>query len=220
MEKYTFTLGGYIKFKKQAVEFERKLKILQSQTAETAEIGGDLWHDNFSYEQLQIQIRAMDTRLAESQKILNNARIIFSPESYEYLKQIENRLNNSQNQEPQLFRSKLQEIRGISEKAIISNLPEFPERVAIGCKVCIGIEEEEQVWTIVGYGEAEPESGKIAYNAPLSKAIIGAEVGDVRRVNIGGKNKKIEVFEISQDKEVLQWGLSELEEFMGSEKPL
>lgn len=72
-EKLYFTAPGLDKMREQAEELEQKLRNLEAQISEAAEVGGNQWHDNFSYEQLTQQIRAMDQRLRDVRRLLNQA---------------------------------------------------------------------------------------------------------------------------------------------------
>lgn len=44
---------------------------------------------------------------------------------------------------------------------------------------------------LVGHDEADPAAGKLAFTAPLARAVMGAEVGDV--LDFGGKDGSVEV---------------------------
>lgn len=79
MDKLYFTREGYEAMKKQAIEFERKLEDLQSQTAHVAEVGGNQYHDNSSYELLIIDIRAADYQVKQLRNNLSMAVIIDPP---------------------------------------------------------------------------------------------------------------------------------------------
>ncbi len=74
-----FTRPGMAKLHTEIEELEKKLRYLQSQTAHAAEVGGDQWHDNASYEQLMMDIRVVDIRLYDAHKILNRAVLIEPP---------------------------------------------------------------------------------------------------------------------------------------------
>jgi transcription elongation GreA/GreB family factor len=50
--------------------------------------------------------------------------------------------------------------------------------VAFGCQVTIVLNGRTQAITIVGDDEASPQSGMLAFSAPLCRAIMDAEVGD------------------------------------------
>lgn len=74
--------------------------------------------------------------------------------------------------------------------------PPPPEgEVAFGTEVRFRMNGQERAIVIVGSDEAEPESGYIAFTAPLAKAMIGAEEGE--RVDFAGRANAIEVLEIA-----------------------
>ena len=52
------------------------------------------------------------------------------------------------------------------------------DTVAIGTRVTIEQAGKTRVLDIVGHDESEPDAGRIAFAAPLAKALIGAEEGD------------------------------------------
>lgn len=78
-EKLYFTRQGLEKLKREIRELTKKLEDLQSQTAYVAEVGGDQYHDNASYEMLVIDIRGIDRRLTDAHHCLNQAVIIEAP---------------------------------------------------------------------------------------------------------------------------------------------
>jgi len=75
-----FTKKGLDGLIAKIAEFEKRLKHLQSQTAYVAEVGGDQYHDNASYELLVIDIRGADWRLRDAYQQLNQA-VVFDPPS-------------------------------------------------------------------------------------------------------------------------------------------
>jgi transcription elongation GreA/GreB family factor len=52
------------------------------------------------------------------------------------------------------------------------------EEVAIGARVTYRRDGAERTVEIVGHDESEPAAGRVAFSAPLVKAMLGAEVGD------------------------------------------
>lgn len=40
-------------------------------------------------------------------------------------------------------------------------------------------EEEELVWEVVGYGETDVSQKRVAYNAPMVRALIGLHIGEI-----------------------------------------
>lgn len=69
--------------------------------------------------------------------------------------------------------------------------PPEPGTVGIGSRVTYRLNGAERTVDIVGGDEADPAEGRIGFQAPLARALIGAEVGE--RVDFGGKDEAIEV---------------------------
>lgn len=67
--------------------------------------------------------------------------------------------------------------------------------VAIGCSVTFRMKGKQQCVRIVGHDEADPAEGLISFAAPLSRALMGAEVGD--RLDFAGRPEEIEILEIN-----------------------
>lgn len=75
--------------------------------------------------------------------------------------------------------------------------PPPPERqVAFGSRVCFRLNGKQQSIDIVGDDEAAPTDGRIAFSAPLARALIGAEVGD--HADFAGTTDAIEVLDIAR----------------------
>ena len=68
------------------------------------------------------------------------------------------------------------------------------EKVEFGTRVSILLNGKPKALQIVGDDEADPAAGLISFNAPLSRAMMGAEVGDL--LPFGGVDDAIEVLEI------------------------
>lgn len=66
--------------------------------------------------------------------------------------------------------------------------------VAFGCSVTFVMNGKQRIITIVGDDEAEPAAGKLSFSAPLSRAMLDAEVGD--RLDFAGKSEAIEIVAI------------------------
>ena len=56
--------------------------------------------------------------------------------------------------------------------------PPSGEIVALGTTVTIELDGATRILKIVGHDESEPGAGRIAFTAPLARALIGGEVGD------------------------------------------
>lgn len=66
--------------------------------------------------------------------------------------------------------------------------------VGFGCTVRLALGGKEKSVTIVGDDEADPASGLIAWSAPLARAMMGAEAGEL--VDFNGKAEAIEVLAV------------------------
>lgn len=88
------------------------------------------------------------------------------------------------------------ELRYWRTRLATARLADVPDgtRVALGCRVRIRMNGKEQVVAIVGQDEAEPQSGLLAFSAPLCRAIMDAEAGE--RVAFSGKADSIEILAI------------------------
>ncbi|WP_029036121.1 GreA/GreB family elongation factor [Salinimicrobium xinjiangense] len=58
---------------------------------------------------------------------------------------------------------------------------------------------QEQSFEIVGVDEANIKARKIAFLAPLAKALTGSKVGDVVKVQMAGALQKLEILNISYE---------------------
>ena len=65
------------------------------------------------------------------------------------------------------------------------------DAVAIGSRVRFRLNGRERRIDIVGHDEADPAADRIAFQAPLAAALIGAEPGE--RVDFNGRAEAIEV---------------------------
>lgn len=68
------------------------------------------------------------------------------------------------------------------------------EAVAFGSHVTYRLNGQEKSIDIVGDDEAEPAAGRIAFSAPLARAIMDAEEGE--SIDFGGKAGAIEIIGI------------------------
>jgi transcription elongation GreA/GreB family factor len=69
------------------------------------------------------------------------------------------------------------------------------DTVEFGSTVTFRLNGAERAVTIVGADEAEPASGLISFTAPLSRALLGAEPGDL--LPFSGRDDAIEVLAIA-----------------------
>ena len=69
--------------------------------------------------------------------------------------------------------------------------PPAEGEAAFGTRVTFRLNGQERIVEIVGDDEADPNAGRIAFSAPLARALIGAGPGDFS--DFGGKAEAIEV---------------------------
>ena len=73
--------------------------------------------------------------------------------------------------------------------------PPAPGEIGIGSQVTFVLGGTERTVQIVGGDEADPAAGRIGFQAPLARALIGAEVGET--VAFGGKADAIVIMRVS-----------------------
>jgi transcription elongation GreA/GreB family factor len=69
--------------------------------------------------------------------------------------------------------------------------PPSADEIAFGSRVVLKLNGETRSIDIVGDDEAEPGEGRIAFSAPLARAVIGGYPGE--RIDFGGKVEAIEI---------------------------
>ena len=72
--------------------------------------------------------------------------------------------------------------------------PPLAEEAAFGSRVTFRLNGQERTVAIVGDDEADPGAGKIAFSAPLARALIGAGPGDFSDFN--GESDAIEIVSV------------------------
>jgi transcription elongation GreA/GreB family factor len=73
--------------------------------------------------------------------------------------------------------------------------------VGIGSRVTYRLNGTERRVTIVGHDEADPAAQRIAFTAPLGRALMGAEAGDMAEFQ--GREDAITILAASADAEVM-----------------
>ena len=82
-------------------------------------------------------------------------------------------------------------------KVIDPSTQQSRDEVRFGATVDLADENDQRRrLTIVGDDEADAESGKIGWSAPMTRALIGAKVGDERTVRLPAGEKSYEVVAI------------------------
>jgi transcription elongation factor GreA len=101
----------------------------------------------------------------------------------------------SAKEEQGFIEGRIQELENVLKKAqVIEESKDAGTIISIGSKVIIKEEDyPEETFHIIGSKEADPQNGKISYESPIGKALLGHKVGD--RVSVETPEGKI-VFEI------------------------
>ncbi|MBU0720749.1 transcription elongation factor GreA [bacterium] len=90
-------------------------------------------------------------------------------------------------------------LNSMMQKSLIIDPCEFPHaRVSFGSTVkIVNIDtDEEEVYTLCGVLESEPENGLISIHSPLAKAMLGKEVDDEFKIQLPHAKKHYEILEI------------------------
>ena len=69
------------------------------------------------------------------------------------------------------------------------------DEAGIGSRVTFRLRGERQAIDITGYDEADPAHGRIAFSAPLARALMGTGAGDF--AEFAGEDDALEVIEVS-----------------------
>ena len=78
--------------------------------------------------------------------------------------------------------------------------PPLGGSAGIGSRVYYRLNGAERAATIVGHDEADPAAGRIAFTAPLGRALMGSEAGDF--ADFQGREEAIEIVTVDNDPEV------------------
>lgn len=95
---------------------------------------------------------------------------------------------------------RIQDIEAKLSNSQIIDISKIPQgdRVIFGSTVTIlNVETDEQVtYRIVGDDEANVKEGKISYQSPIARALIGKEIGDVVIVKTPGGDVEYEIDDV------------------------
>lgn len=88
------------------------------------------------------------------------------------------------------------ELRYWNTRRATAQIAPAPEEgvAGIGSRVRIRLNGKERLIDLVGHDEADPAADRLSFQAPLARALIGAEEGD--RPDFGGRAQAIEIVAI------------------------
>jgi transcription elongation factor GreA len=96
--------------------------------------------------------------------------------------------------------SRIQDIESKLARAEIIDVTQLPEsgRVVFGATVVVANRSDgtTQRYEIVGEDEADAAAGRLSYNSPLGRALIGREEGEQVSVEVPAGRLEIEILEV------------------------
>ena len=140
----------------------------------------------------------------------NNVTNYVTQEGFEALKsekiELLDELSNFEKTDEREKRRKSAEIDGklnllnerINSARVLDSKDQNQDEVRFGATVTYKIDSSKTPVTlkIVGVDEANIREKKIAFIAPIAKAMIGKEVGEIARLSLGGEEREVEILEI------------------------
>ena len=69
------------------------------------------------------------------------------------------------------------------------------DKVEFGTRVTFLLNGQEKILSLVGDDEADPASALVSFSAPISRALIGLEVGDF--ADFAGREDAVEILSIA-----------------------
>ncbi|MFH0805508.1 MAG: transcription elongation factor GreA [Patescibacteria group bacterium] len=88
----------------------------------------------------------------------------------------------------------------VKESIVIKPGRKGQKKISIGTvfevKLIDGSPSKKQVFTIVGFQEADPSNGKISNESPLGMAFLGNQIGDIIEVETPKKKNKYKIMGI------------------------
>lgn len=79
------TKEGHVKLIAKKQELFDRLKEVQGKKGEAAEVGGNVWHDNFSFEDLCRQEMMLNKRISDASLQISRAELVESPINDKFL---------------------------------------------------------------------------------------------------------------------------------------
>lgn len=115
----------------------------------------------------------------------------------------ENAEYHSAKEKQSFIEGKISQLQMVITKSVVIDVSSVTsDKVVFGAKVTLIDEEDNKIiYRIVGPDESDMKNGKISYNSPLGKALIGKQTGDTVIVKApkGDIEYEIENFVFSED---------------------
>jgi transcription elongation factor GreA len=107
-------------------------------------------------------------------------------ETREYGDLSENAEYDAARTQQSMIEGRIEELEALLKKARVIDTSKHKAigKVAMGDKVKVKIDGEEDEFALVGSAESDPSKGLISIESPLGKALIGAKIGETVHVAI------------------------------------
>lgn len=131
-----------------------------------------------------------------------------TPEGYRLLLNEKEHLENTQKKLPQeneterrrasmVLDGKLKLLVERIQSARVLDLQKQPQdEVRFGAVVRFERDKKELTFQVVGVDEADVKQGKIAFIAPIARALIGKKVGEIAIFKLGKKSQNLKILDI------------------------
>lgn len=137
---------------------------------------------------------------AELEELLGPRRLEISQRLNQAIKMgdISENADYSAAKEAQAFiEGRIQELETVLRRAIIIEEKGPTDLVRIGSLIIISINSEEpETYQLVGVKEADPRNGKISYQSPIGKALLGQKADDTACVETPSGKIEIKILDI------------------------
>jgi transcription elongation GreA/GreB family factor len=99
-------------------------------------------------------------------------------------------------EDPEAIKKLQRDLRYWNTRQVTAELAPLPlgDKVEFGTEVRLLLNGKPKTFRIVGDDEADPAAGLLSFNAPLSRAMLGAEAGET--LPFGNASDAIEIVEI------------------------
>ncbi len=100
--------------------------------------------------------------------------------------------------ETTILNSKLRQLQERIDSAQIVEVPKAADEIRFGATVSYKTlnTKKQNTFQIVGVDEADIKKKKIAFTAPIARALIGHKTGEVADFQLGNETRKLEILEI------------------------
>lgn len=95
-----------------------------------------------------------------------------------------------------LNENRIAELEELLKNAVVIKTPNAEDVVRIGSTIETKLNNNTEIFCIVGSAEAKPHEGKISNESPLGRAFLGKKLGDEVEIKTPGGNVKYKIIKI------------------------